>query len=302
MNWLLKQLNDAVRQLFDTFWPKQAFSWQTVFWLSLLSWGLTGLSYYNIDAGLLPPDSPAPSTDTQDFSRELVGTPRILFTMAWVFLTIAIGWVLAGRKWKLPIFDITLKPAIWVTSALTSLFLFEIWDADTRPLVFIAWPIIFAIYTVLPKIFQLSTGNFILPPPPIRQQLVITTLICLVISCLFRFHFIIQNWIAQEYQVLQLIDFDEGGVMQQVADPSPVLTVANLTLQNELGVLSIPEVRRWMLQADEREAELNEAFLDNLNRAPGVFPVWELNLRVDAVSEPKFHLFTWPTRRDTTIG
>jgi len=299
MNPILALLNDAARKLIDIFWPKQAFSWQSVFWLSVFSWGLAWLSWNDVGTGLLPFNTSS-SDDAQTASDELIGTSRVLFTMAWVFLTVAIGWVLAAQKLVIPILGIKLKPAIWATSALTSGFLFEVWEPNSRPLVFISWPIIFAIYAVLPKIFSFSSGQFVLPSPPVRQQLVITTLICLVVSCLFRSNFLLQRWI-DDFPALQVVRLETNGIMQPVREPRPILDIVDKTLQDELGVLSIPEVRRWMVRNRETVPVLNAVFRENLNAARESTQ-WELEMTGLWVSDPEFELYLWPTDVDTPIG
>ncbi|MEO1143724.1 MAG: DUF5357 family protein, partial [Pseudomonadota bacterium] len=123
MNPLLALLNDVARKLIDIFLPKQPFSWQTVFWLSFLAWMLAWLSFENIGSDFFAPGSSSSDT-ARSSAKELVGATRVLFTMAWTFLTVAVGWFLANQKIQIPILAITLKPAIWVTSALTSIFLF----------------------------------------------------------------------------------------------------------------------------------------------------------------------------------
>jgi hypothetical protein len=301
MNSILAFLNDTAQKLIDIFWPKQAFSWQTVFWLSVFSWGLAWLSANSIGNELLPSDAQSPETGSPS-SEAIAGASRILFTMAWVFLTVAIGWVLASQKIKIPILDVTVKPAIWVTSALTSGFLFEIWKPNTSPMVFMAWPIIFALYAIIPKVFSLTAGRFVLPSVPVRQHLVITTLICVVISCLFRFHFTLQDWIRNDYPILQIVDVGTRGQLRQVNPPQPVMGIAYKTLQYELGGLSIPEVRRWMVRDDRTVPDLNAIFQKNLESVSDVSTMWDLTIVVQKVSSPQFDLYLWPREPDFPIG
>ncbi|MEM7771251.1 MAG: DUF5357 family protein, partial [Cyanobacteria bacterium P01_A01_bin.37] len=301
MNSLLTLLNALARRLIDVFWPKQAFSWQTVFWLSFFSWVMALLSVDTLDLEFLQRGNEV-TENSRPTSDSLVGATRVLFTMAWVFLTVAVGWFLANQKLKIPILAITLKPAIWATSALTSIFLFEAWNSTTLPFVFMSWPIVFALYASIPKVFLISSGRFAMPQPAVRQQIVLTTLICLVLSCLLRFHFTLQSWIDEEYPALQLIDFSaNNNLMLQVRAPRPVLRIADQVLQEEVGTLTIPEVRRWLVRPYESIPALNVQFQEKLKdaREPDV---WELDIIPEKVSDPEFVLHIMPTHVDNRIG
>jgi hypothetical protein len=295
VRYLLKLLDDAVRGLIDIFRPKQAFSWQTALFLCLFSWAMAWASVENLNEGLgelLPADSP--TEEPSGIVDSMLPVTRALFTMGWIFLTISVGWLLAKEKIKIPILDITLKPAIWVTSALTSAFLFEIWNPETLSRVLISWPLIFAAYAALSKVFVISDNRFTMPKSEVRQQIVITTLICLVVSCWFRFHFVVQRWIFEDYAVLQLVDFRNNTFAVQVGESPPILDIAQWTLQRELGVLLIPEARWWFRNADENVSELNDQFRQNLQDS-GETVAWEIALSATRISDPEFLLQILPT-------
>lgn len=294
MNLLLKPLVDAVLAFVETFRPKTWFSWQTAFLLSLFSWIMAWLSIDNITqdfGGLLPTDTVPGEVDAA--SDGMLPITRTLFTMGWIFLTIAVGWLLAKQKIKVPILAIVIKPAIWVTSALTSAFLFEVWNAATFPFVLISWPIIFAAYATLSKFFIISDNRFTSPEPAVRQQLIITTLICFVLSCWIWFHFTVQRWIFEEQPILHLVDFSNNAFVVQVGTPPIALSLIDRALQDELGTLSIPEVRRWMVRPEENMPGLNERLRRILRTAEQEI-TWELEIYPERISNPRFVLDILP--------
>ncbi len=295
MRYLLKLLDDAVRGLIDIFRPKQTFSWQTALFLCLFSWAMAWASVENLNEGLgelLPADNPA--EEPASVVDSMMPVTRALFTMGWIFLIISVGWLLAKEKVKIPILDVTIKPAIWVTSALTSAFLFEIWNPETFSLVLISWPLIFAAYAALAKVFVISDNRFIMPEVDVRQQMILTALICLMMSCWFRFHFVVQQWIFEDYAVLQLVDFRDNAFVVQVGESPPTLDIAQWTLQRELGILPIPEARWWFRNVDENVSELNDQFQQNLQDVEETV-AWELALSATKISDPTFALQILPS-------
>ena len=241
--------------------------------------------------GLLPADTVPGDVDAA--ANGIPPITRTLFTMGWIFLIVAVGWLLAKQKLKVPILEIVIKPAIWVTSALTSAFLFEVWNSVTFPFVLISWPIVFATYATLSKFFIISDNRFTSPKPAVRQQLIITTLICFVLSCWIWFHFTIQRWIFEDHPTLHLVDFSANAFVVQVGTPSVILSIIDRALQDELGTLSIPEVRRWMVRPEENIASLNER-LRNILRASGQDTTWELAIHPERISSPRFVLDVLP--------
>lgn len=294
MSYLLKLLDDAVRGLINVFRPKQAFSWQTALFLCLFSWAMAWASVENFSGGLegvLPSDSPVGEGSPEP--NGMLPATRALFTMGWIFLTLSVGWLFAKEKIKIPFLGITLKPAIWVTSALTSAFLFEVWKPDTLSLVLMSWPLIFAAYAALSKVYIVSDNHFTLPKPEVRQQMVITTLICLLASCWVRFHFVMQEWVFEDYPVLQLVDFRSSAFVVQVGESPPVLAIADWTLQTELGRFPIPEARWWLRNANENSSNVDAQFRQNLT-AFGEAAAWEMTLSPTLISTPTFALQILP--------
>ncbi|MGB3613042.1 MAG: DUF5357 family protein, partial [Elainellaceae cyanobacterium] len=98
--------NASRRHVWQTVRPDQAFSWQTLLFLCLFSWLMALLSS---DTSLLQSNSPP--EDWGPLSLRTSPTKYALFTMGWIFLTLAVGWLLNGSKLKVPLFDIVLRPA-----------------------------------------------------------------------------------------------------------------------------------------------------------------------------------------------
>lgn len=296
MDTLLKLLWKAIASVLEFFRPKHPFSWQTLFLIGLFSWSMALLSVENFDIGpgsLLPTDT-VPSQAENDSS--IPPATWALFTMGWIFFTIAVGWLLANEKVKLPFLNITIQPAVWVTSALTSIFLFRVWDPAMRPLALMSWPIIFALYSALPKFLVVRDTQFAVPRPVARQQIVITSLICLVISCWIRFHFVLQDWITDDYPVMQAGDFRFSGFVVQMGEPLPVMSAAETALVEELAPRAIPDIRRWLVRVrnnPENLETLNTRFQGRLE-AEGLPPSWQLSIVPVRIYDPRFKLHVAP--------
>ncbi|MGB3492081.1 MAG: DUF5357 family protein [Elainellaceae cyanobacterium] len=274
----LKQLEKYARETLEFFRPKEAFSWQTFFLLGCFSWGMAILS-----------------VERSEIRVDMVMPPAtwVLYTMGWIFITLAVGWGMVKKTTTIPFLNITIKPAIWVTSGLASAFAFPLWNPSTRAIAFVSWPIVFAIFSALPRFAIISENKYNIPNPAARQEMVLTTLICLLISSWIRVHFVAQDWALSKYPALVAGNFSQSTFVVQLGEPPPVLDIAERTVNETLRSRPIPVVRSWLVRAADNLTELNDEFQKQLEDQ-GIDPNWELNIAPDKIYNPELRLQVFP--------
>ncbi|MGB7440090.1 MAG: DUF5357 family protein [Coleofasciculaceae cyanobacterium] len=161
--------------LIDTFRPKTAFSWQTLFWLSVFSYCMSLLADGVIQV--------------------------LLGNFGWIFLILAVFWGTSASE-QLKIGGLPLSP--WLTGALASIYIFVIIGGNSvqsSEAAIVYWPLVSAIIAVIPA-FVKDELNMGPPQPQQRQNIAILLLSQLLLSCWFQFYFIIQGWLAEYPSVL----------------------------------------------------------------------------------------------------
>ena len=161
--------------LISIFQPPNAFSWQTLFWLSVFSYCMSLLADSIIQA--------------------------LLSNFGWIFLILAVFWgTSASKQWKIG----TLPLSPWITGALVSIYIFVVIGGNSvqsSEAAIIYWPLISAVIAVIPA-FVKDELNMGPPQPQQRQNIAILLLSQLLITCWFQFYFIIQDWLAEYPSVL----------------------------------------------------------------------------------------------------
>lgn len=123
-----------------------------------------------------------------------------------MFFIIGVFWWQAVRPWK--VFGLNIGP--WFLGLFLSVLFFENWmDLEGRIVIY-SWPLLTAVVAAIPKFFTSGEIMPTVPPPSIRQQLIILMFSHLLISCWFKFDFVIDTWIKQ-YPNLLADDFSRSG-------------------------------------------------------------------------------------------
>ncbi|MEO1209224.1 MAG: DUF5357 family protein [Cyanobacteria bacterium J06638_20] len=253
----MNTLQSIIQELWNQLKPPQAFSWQTLVWLSIFSWCLSYLTN-------LP--SPA-SPEGPELISELVR--EILAWMGWFFLTLGIAWGLWGNKLNV-FFGWYIRPAPWISGAMVCLLLFrgaEDNEALPFPLALTIWPLVSAAIAIVPRLFPYLT--FKLPTPEIRRELIILFMVSLLMSCWFRFHFLLQDWLAG-YPSIVTDDLSRSGFVIRVADPESIpdprgfehLSELNQLLQDDIDGQPWAVAERWLLERDDNI----QAFQEQVHR------------------------------------
>jgi len=242
----METLKSILQEIWNQLKPPQAFSWQTSILLSVFSWCLS-------------------------FLTETEVVEEFLAWMGWFFLTFGIAWGLWNTK--LNIFGWHIRPSPWIAGAMVCLLLFrgaEENEALPFPLALTIWPLVSAAIAILPRLFPYF--SFKLPDPPLRQELMILFLVSLLMSCWFRFHFLVQDWIA-EYPTILADDFSKSGFiirfdMNEVpSEPAGIehLDALNERLETELEGQPWQVAERWLIERDDNIQEFENSSRFNPN-------------------------------------
>ena len=294
--------NTSRRHVWQTVRPDQAFSWQTLLFLCLFSWLMA----------LLASDTTAVESSSSlgtwgKISLQTSPMKYALFTMGWIFLALAMGWLLSGSKLKVPLFDIILRPAAWAAAAIVCAFLFQIWHGDTLRPALTLWPVLAAAFYIFPRCVSLKTG-YKKPKATERQHLLIIVLISLLVSCWIQFYFRGQDWVEGYRGAFEPLlpgieqnqssgpdaGADAGaGVNPQEPVNSKVADIAESIVANRLEVLPVPEIRRVLQTNPFIIDELNAQFDQALLRA-GNSSDWALQIEQFSPSPLSFQLNVLP--------
>ncbi|MGF1538745.1 MAG: DUF5357 family protein [Elainellaceae cyanobacterium] len=304
-------VNTSRQHLWQTIRPNQAFSWQTLMFLCLFSWLMA----------LLTSDSPLfqPETPISEVGRlSLQGSPAkyALFTMGWLFLTGAIAWLLSGSRWKIPLFDLVLRPAAWVAAAIPCIFAFQVWYDDNFEAALTFWPILAAIFYLFPRCVSLKSG-YKAPKASERQHLLIIVLISLLLSCWIQFYFLVQDWVSGYTSVFEPLvpgleteanpgSANPGGEIDTITNPdgassadgatptnSRPADIAEAVIASQLEGLSVPEGRQRLQTDPSLIQALNAQFtaaLTNAQENPG----WTIEISQIVPSPLSFRLQVVP--------
>lgn len=258
---MIPSLPPYVTNLKTTLWPKSAFSWPTVIYMSLISWLMSGIS------------------------RLLGASPftvGLMATLAWIFLALGVGWAFEARKIR-P-FGLSIAP--WVSGAILCLFLFGSWGGAWLQPALITWPLMSFLVVAVPN---LLTWEFRpkRPAPAIRQSLALLLGLSLLLSSWFQFYFRIQTWL-RDYPSLIADQFDHSAFVYRIPGQTMPLSagVSHLTQAEQLIKDQIDNkpwswVERWLLNWEGHQQDLHTQI--QANQPPRLEDkLWQLNLKPTA--------------------
>jgi hypothetical protein len=241
----VKGLQELQTLIGNTLKNIKPFSGETLILLSLFSWVMSLLI-------------------TTPFVRDL------LARIGWIFLTLGLGWVLSGVKYKF--LGIVIYPGPWITGALTCAFIFHGWINDIS-IVITSWPLVSAAIATVPKIlkhgFELFNPTYPdaakLSTP--RQEMVKLFLFCSILSCWLQFHFLLQAWL-QDYPSLMADTFERSTFVYKLptntSDRSRGQVILNLlesALQDRLARRPWGEVERWLINVNQEIPSLTSSVM-----------------------------------------
>ena len=276
VSWLLTTAGGSCL-VYAVLKPPRYFSWQTMVLLGVFSW-LTSLLAAFVEATPL--------------------TANLLGIFSLLFFTIGIGWALSKHPIKL--LGVSLGP--WITGAILCAFIFTPWTGSNIIPAAVSWPLVSVLIAAIPH-FVTWNLTFKIPPPPIRQDLILMLLLNLLFSSWIEFSFLIQIW-AQNYPSLFIDEFDRSGFVYALPYPNDqneqnerriprqgeiLLNDAAAKVKDTLNEMPWPSLERWLLNVDDRIApigDLARARLEDLAEKD----FWELQADVDGGIPDSYNL------------
>lgn len=211
--------------------PPKAFSWQTLIYLSVFSWGLSFFATYVI--------------------KDLIAL------CGWLFLMAGTAWYTTDDPLRVP--GTFMPVGALITGFLVSVFAFGQQESIITARTIVLWPTISALITAVPEFFE-GTGTESkaqIPKPPDRQKIIILVASCMLISCWIQFYFVMDTWLKQ-YPSLLADDFKSSAFVRRIETPAKtpkngVVILDKLQPLVEEQIVARPwsEVERWLLDADQ---------------------------------------------------
>jgi hypothetical protein len=257
---ILKWLKRTFVELKTLLLPPRYFSWLTVIYMSLFSWLMSLLS------------------------RAVYALPftiALLATLSWILLAIGVGWALEAAKVR-P-FGIPIAP--WVSGGIVCIFLFGSWGGRWLQPALVAWPLVSFAVVALRALVSWNL-EFKVPPPPVRQQLVLLFCLSLLFSSWFQFYFRIQSWV-RAYPSLVADSVENSAFVyrlpgQTIALPAGVnhLAIAEDMLRREVNDKPWPTVERWLLNLDGQRQNLQRQVQAQMGSNPSLEDsLWRLDFQ-----------------------
>jgi Family of unknown function (DUF5357) len=260
--------------------PPKAYSWQTLLYLSVFSWGLSSIA----DGG----------------------TRQLIAICGWLFLIAGTAWYTTDDPIRVPGTFMPLGAVI--TGGLVSIFAFGHSEDVITPNTIVLWPTIAALITAIPEFFE-GSGTDVqtqLPKPEIRQRVVVLVACSMVLSCWINFYFVMDNWL-REYPSLLADNFRSSTFIVRTESPrvtSPknppknarnnapkngVLILNELQPKIEAEIKAKPwaEVERWLEDANTKIGNLGDRVIKkNLSKFDEK-DLWRVETRISTPNPQK---------------
>lgn len=220
--------------------PPQAFSWQTLIWLSVFSGIMSGLA-----------------TDI---------VQQILAFCGWIFLILGVSWATTA---ELPFMG-GIAVGAWLTGALICIFIFGIWSNEIPPIAYILW---FPISAVLASVRHFFDGNLkIIEPDSDSKQKIIILIGCnLLIACWIQFYFVIESW-SNQYPTITTDEITQSAFVQRFDQPSAmiprgglILNIMEKPVRDELTNKNWSQVEKWLLKYNDNLNKIHAQVNKNLS-------------------------------------
>ncbi|WP_293147223.1 MULTISPECIES: DUF5357 family protein [unclassified Microcoleus] len=196
-------------------------------------------------------------------------TRTLMFDMSWLFFTLSMGLLTSQQPFTIK--KVSLSP--WVTSILIGLWLLIRLPSDRKEIAWISGPIIAVIILGVIEIWNNESKRQGLRAL-VRPQFLMITLIHLLISCWFGFHFLIQGWIEQYPSVLSQ-DLRKSDYVVTFQPPTinrsrgvVILNAMDRYLQNEARTKPWAQVEQMLIDIDNERFFLKNQALKTIRLVP----------------------------------
>jgi hypothetical protein len=158
-------------------------------------------------------------------------TRTLLFDMSWLFFTLSMGLLTSQKPFVIK--GVSLSP--WVTSILIGLWLLIRLPSDRKEIAWISGPLIAVVVLATIEIWKSESKREGIRSL-VRPQFLMITLVHVLFSCWFAFHFLIQGWIEQYPSVLS----------ENFRQSDYVVTFQQPTINRSRGVVILNEMERYL--------------------------------------------------------
>ncbi|TAE97565.1 MAG: hypothetical protein EAZ79_10480 [Oscillatoriales cyanobacterium] len=175
-------------------------------------------------------------------------TRTLLFDMSWLFFTLSMGLLTSQQPFVIK--EVSLSP--WLTSSLIGLWLLVRLPSDQKEIAWISGPMIAVVILAIIQIWN-SDSKWERARSLVRPQFLMITLIHVLISCWFAFHFLIQGWIEQYPSILS---------------QDLILNAMDRYLQNEARTKPWAQVEQMLIDIDNERFFLKNQALKTIRVVP----------------------------------
>jgi hypothetical protein len=189
--------------------------------------------------------------------------------MSWLFFTLSMG--LLSSQQPFVINRVSLSP--WVTSILIGLWLLIRLPSDKKEIAWISGPLIAVVVLAIIEIWKSESKREGIRSL-VRPQFLMITLVHLLFSCWFGFHFLIQGWIQQYPSVLSQ-DFRQSDYVVTFQQPTinrsrgvVILNAMERYLQNEARTKPWAQVEQMLIDIDNERFFLKNQALQTTGLVP----------------------------------
>lgn len=253
----------------EILFPKDYYSWQTLIYLGIFSFTMSWVARVAVGPGI---------------------AVTVIASGGWLFFALGIGWLLDQANIRF----LGLRVAPWAMGALFCIYISGLFPFIGWRTSLMAWPIVSVLIAAIPQFYNYEL-DFKVPPPPIRQQLILLSLLALLFSNWFQFYFRLQNWF-DDYPSLLTDDFSRSGFVSRLsAEPEEqargtvLLTSAEIELRKELNDTPWSYVERWLLNLDEKLVNLEIKTIDSLVSSKER-DLWRLEARPRTIDGDRYGL------------
>ena len=241
---MIKLLQQIWVRLSAIIFPDDYYSWQTLIYLGVFSFVMSWVARLVVGSGF---------------------TVNVIASAGWLFFGLGVGWLL--NEQNIHLLGMPLAP--WVMGAIFCVYFFGAF-VGRWPIALMTWPLASVAIAAAPQFLDWKLRP-ITPPPPMRQQLILLTLVGLLLSNWFQFYFRLQDWF-EDYPSLLADDFSRSGFVFRLI-PAPVehaqgitlLTMTQQEIRNSLNGTPWPHIERWLLNRDENIGRLEQNILESVD-------------------------------------
>jgi hypothetical protein len=160
-----------------------------------------------------------------------LATRTLLFDLSWLLFILSMGLLTSQQPFVIK--GVSLSP--WVTSILIGLWLLIRLPSDKKQIAWICGPIIAVVVLAIIRVWKSDSKREGIREL-MRPQFLMITLIHLLFSCWFAFHFLIQGWIKEYPSVLS----------QDLRQSDYVVTFQKPTINRSRGVVILNAMERYL--------------------------------------------------------